>query len=194
MMGSNTGAVAAATVSGITTASSAYTSGIGFAGRFGYLWKNNKYFILDISDLSASQTITYTNAFTGTPQVSDTILKFNVGLQTPIFSPFWGLNPYASFLVGYAKLSGTFQGTVSGGNLGVSYSAGSIDATLEAGITKEFSRHWDALFSVGFTYLSLSPTISQVNNGAALGYTVGSAMPSRGYSHLTAALGARYVF
>jgi hypothetical protein len=192
VMGSNT-AASSTLIGGTTIASDAYKSGVGFSGRYGMHWKENKYFILDVASFSATQDNVWTGgSTTGAPQTSDSILKINVGMQMAFSKPLFGLKPYVAGSLGYAKLTGKITGPVTGGTLGVGYSASGFDLTVEGGLVKEFSPHWSGLFSLGFTYLSLSPKVDTTN--LAQLYPLNSDMPKRGYSHLTAALGARYSF
>ena len=193
IMGSNTGASTTTSGSVVATAD-AYASSIGFEGRFGYRMKSGRVVFLDIASLSAGQNIAYSGAITGTPKVSDSILKVNVGYQITFTRS--SLRPYFAGSLGYAKLSGTIVGDVAtsggGGTLGVAYSASGFDLAVEGGILEELSSHWSVVESLGFTYLSLSPKIDQSNASGI--DPLNSLIIARGYSHLTLAVGARYSF
>jgi hypothetical protein len=191
MLGSNTQTVMP-TNANVTDVNDSYTSGVGFEGRFAYHWKDNKYFIFDLANLPASQAAAFTGTGgTGTPTISDSILTVNVGIQIPLIKPIFGLKPYVAGALGYAKLSGTITGTVSGAPLTIGYGASGFDLMIEGGLVKEFSPNWSAVGSLGFTYEGLSPTVN-VTNLAALPLT--TALAGRSYSHLTISFGGRYSF
>jgi hypothetical protein len=169
-----------------------YSDSLGIDGRFGYFWKENKYFILDIATFSGSQSATYTGTFAGAPKQSDSILTVDVGIQMPFVKPLFGLKPYVAGLLGYAKLTGTNTGTQNNGTLTVGYSGSGFNVKIEGGLVKDFTPHISGVVSLSYNYLSLSPKYDVSNNTTL--YPVGSATPSRGYSNIALALGARYSF
>jgi hypothetical protein len=194
LLGSGNSASPSGTLNGVTSSSTAYSSGFGFDGRFLYHWKDNKFLFLDISNIPMSLTTSYTSGATGTSTESDSLLMINVGVQVPLIKPIFGLKPYVAGYLGYTKLTGTITGPVSTGgpigNLAIAYSGGGYDLGAEAGLVKEFSPHWNGLASLGFTYVHVNSTVSQSN----LIYTPGDSGPIHGYSHFTLGIGARYNF
>jgi len=163
---------------------------VGFEGRFGYKLKSGKVLFLDLASLGANQNFAYSGNLSGSPKASDSIFKVVVGILIPFSHS--SLHPYFGASLGFAKLSGTITGDVGIGTIGVAYSASGFDLGIETGLVKEFNTHWSLVGSLGFTYLSLDPKTDQ-SNVLAL-FPTGASVLTRGYSHITVGVGARYSF